>query len=166
MSSSEQASEPEPPPQWQSSTKSSPGRSHVRRHGFFQPFNNIPGMGILTFSAFLVGLICYTALLSPQQSPLVLSPSESYGFSQPYTSPTPHLHSTTSTPANHTSSSPTSDEPDEARPPFPDVLSLEQIRDIVGTTRGFFARYYSLDLGWNNVSIRRNLIRVDLIIPK
>jgi hypothetical protein len=50
------------------------------------------------------------------------------------------------TPTNHASSSPS------------DVLSLEQIRDIVAPTRGFFSRDYSLNLGWNNVSIRDNLI--------
>jgi hypothetical protein len=36
--------------------------------------------------------------------------------------------------------------------PGPDVLTLEQIRDIVTPTRGFFSRDFSLDLGWNNVS--------------
>jgi hypothetical protein len=43
-------------------------------------------------------------------------------------------------------------------PPLPsspesDVLSPEQIRDIVAPTRGFFSRDYSLGLGWNNVSV-------------
>ena len=155
-SSSEQDSEPKslPLPQWESSTEPSPGHSHVRHHSFFQPFNNLPGMGILTFSSFLVGLIFYTAFLSPPQSPRSLSPSESYGLSQPFTGPTPHLSSNTTTPANQTYSPPTPDVPDEVPALFSDVLTLEQIRDIVGTTRGFFARYYSLDLGWNNVSIR------------
>ncbi len=43
--------------------------------------------------------------------------------------------------------------------PFPppasraDDLTLEQIRDIVAPTRGFFSRDYSLRLGWNNVCI-------------
>jgi len=50
------------------------------------------------------------------------------------------------TSTNHISSSPS------------DVLSLEQIRGIVAPTRGFFSRDYSLYLGWNNVSIRDNLI--------
>ncbi|SRR6266403_1716230 len=50
------------------------------------------------------------------------------------------------TPTNHISSSPS------------DGLSLEQIRTIVAPTRGFLARDYSLNLGWNNVSIRDNLI--------
>ena len=36
--------------------------------------------------------------------------------------------------------------------PVSDVLTLEQIRDIVTPTRGFFSRDFSLKLGWNNVS--------------
>ena len=47
--------------------------------------------------------------------------------------------------------------PNNPPPPSPssqvsDTLSLEQIRDIVAPTRGFFSRDYSLGLGWNNVS--------------
>jgi hypothetical protein len=37
---------------------------------------------------------------------------------------------------------------------IPEALSLEQIRDIVAPTRGYFSRDFSLGLGWNNVSIR------------
>ena len=39
-------------------------------------------------------------------------------------------------------------------PPSPvsNFLTLEQIRDIVAPTRGFYSRDYSLYLGWNNVS--------------
>jgi hypothetical protein len=66
-------------------------------------------------------------------------------------------------PTNNASSSPTSG----GAPSSPsDVITLEQIRDIVATTRGFFSRDYSLNLGWNNVSIRDNQIRAELIIPK
>ena len=36
--------------------------------------------------------------------------------------------------------------------PVSDLLTLEQIRDIVTPTRGFFSRDFSLGLGWNNVS--------------
>ncbi len=36
--------------------------------------------------------------------------------------------------------------------PASDVLTPEQIRDIVAPTRGFYSRDYSLHLGWNNVS--------------
>jgi hypothetical protein len=37
--------------------------------------------------------------------------------------------------------------------PVSDVLTLEQIRDIVAPTQGFFSRDYSLGLGWNNVCV-------------
>jgi hypothetical protein len=37
--------------------------------------------------------------------------------------------------------------------PVADVLTVEQIRDIVALTRGFFSRDYDLELGWNNVSV-------------
>ena len=42
--------------------------------------------------------------------------------------------------------------PDNPPSPSPEILSLEQIRDIVAPTRGFFSRDFSLGLGWNNVS--------------
>ena len=153
MSSSESESLPE----WNSPTQSSQGR----RNSFFHPFNNLPGMGILIFSSFLVGLIFYTAVLSPQ-GPLILKSSESYGLSQLRASPRQHLRYNKSTPTNHYASSPPAS--DKAPSPFSDDLSLEQIRDIVGTTRGFYARYFSLYLGWNNVSICQNLIRAELKI--
>jgi hypothetical protein len=50
---------------------------------------------------------------------------------------------------------PVLDEPPLPSPspsPVSDVLTLEQIRDVVAPTRGFFSRDYSLGLGWNNVS--------------
>lgn len=34
-----------------------------------------------------------------------------------------------------------------------DNLSLNQLRDIVARSKGYWARDYSLNLGWNNVSI-------------
>ncbi|KAH9173184.1 hypothetical protein EDB89DRAFT_2095346 [Lactarius sanguifluus] len=57
--------------------------------------------------------------------------------------------------------------------PFPpDVLTLEQIRDIVAPTRGFFSRDYSLGLGWNNVRyiyetalLQAELLNRTLVIP-
>ena len=132
-----------PLPQWHSHTQPFHGRISCRRNGCFHSFNRIPGIGISLSSFILVGLILYTTFLSPH-GPLLLGSSE------------------WSMPANHTLSSPMSDE----APSSPsDVLTLEQIRDIVATTRGFFSRDYSLYLGWNNVSIRDNPIRVELIIP-
>ena len=120
------------------------------------------GMGIFFGTFFLVGLIFYTAFLSPH-APLLLSSSESYELFQLDTSSTQHLNSNKSTPTNHASSSPTVWGNTSS---LSDVLSIEQIRDIAATTRGFFTRDYSLNLGWNNVSIRGNLIRAELTIPK
>ena len=116
-------------PQWHSFTTH--GRIFRRHNGFFHSFYNIPGLGILC--SFLVGLIFYMAYLSPHGSLLLSSSTHTY----------------------HLSSSPLSDEVPSS---LSDVLSLEQIRDIVATTRGFFTRDYSLNLGWNNVSKRGNLI--------
>jgi hypothetical protein len=122
-------------PQWNSPTQPFHGRIPCRRNGFSHSFNSIPAIGISLGSFLLVGLIIYITFLSPH-GPLLLS------YSEPI-------------PTNHASSSPTSDE----APSSPsDVLSLERIRDIVAPTRGFFSRDYSLYLGWNNVSIRDNLI--------
>ncbi|KAH8993725.1 hypothetical protein EDB92DRAFT_376405 [Lactarius akahatsu] len=59
-------------------------------------------------------------------------------------------------------------------PPSPvsDVLTLEQIRDIVAPTRGFFSRDYSLHLGWNNVRyifeaalLQAELLNRTLVLP-
>lgn len=149
-------------PQWHSSTKSSHGRIPYRYSCFFHLINNTPGMGIFFGSFFSVGLIFYMAILSPQGPPL-LSSSESYGFFQLDASSTQYLGSNISAPENHTSFSPTSNEPSSS---LSGDLSLEQIRDIVATTRGFFARDYSLNLGWNNVSIQDNLIRGQTDDPK
>ncbi|KAI9439096.1 hypothetical protein H4582DRAFT_2142398 [Lactarius indigo] len=64
--------------------------------------------------------------------------------------------------------------PSSPSPPSPpsDVLSLEQIRDIVAPTRGFFARDYSLGLGWNNVRyiyeaalLQAELLNRTLVLP-
>jgi hypothetical protein len=125
-----------PLPRWRPPTKLFRGRISCHRSGFIHSFNNIPGIGIFIGSFISFGLILYTTFLSPY-SPLSLSSSK-WSIS-----------------TNHASSSPTSDE----APSSPsDVLSLEQIRDIVATTRGLFSRDYSLSLGWNNVSIRGDLI--------
>ena len=70
--------------------------------------------------------------------PLAVDPSPTY----PLTAPD----------APATSTSAPEAPPLPSRTPLPDVLTLEQIRDIVAPTRGFFSRDYSLGLGWNNVS--------------
>jgi hypothetical protein len=126
--------------QWHPFTRSSHGCISCRNNGFFHSFNSIPGIGISLGSFLSVGLIFYVMFLSPHG--LLLRSSK------------------WSIPANHVSS-PTSD---EAPSSLSDVLSLEQIRDIVAPTRGFLSRDYSLHLGWNNVSVRGNSIRAELII--
>ena len=123
-----------PLPQWHSLTKLSRDRISSRRNLFFRSFNSIPGFGIFFGALLFVCLMLYMTFVSPPGRPLL------------DTNSTAHV----STPTNHDSSSPASD----GAPSSPsDILSLEQIRDIVAPTRGFLARDYGLHLGWNNVSI-------------
>ena len=133
-----------PLPQWNSPAQPFYGRISCRRNGFSHSFNSIPGIGISLGSFLLVGLVLYMTFLSPH-GPLLLRSSE-------WTMPT-----------NHTPSAPTSE---EAPTLSSDVLSLEQIRNIVAPTRGFFSRDYSLNLGWNNVRICGNPVRAELIIAE
>ena len=124
-----------PLPHWHSPTKLFHSRISRRRDGFMHSFYNIPRIGIFIGSLLLLGLILYMTFLTPYGLLLLRS-------------------SKWTTPTNH-ASSPTSDESPSS---LSDVLSLKQIRDIVAPTRGFFSRDYSLYLGWNNVSIRGNVI--------
>ncbi|KAI9439114.1 hypothetical protein H4582DRAFT_1813373 [Lactarius indigo] len=62
--------------------------------------------------------------------------------------------------------------PSQSSSPISDFLTLEQIRDIVAPTRGFFSRDYSLNLGWNNVRyiieaalLQAELLNRTLVIP-
>jgi hypothetical protein len=96
-------------------------------------------------------------LLTPQDS-LLTTPLDWYGFSKtdPNYPQRMQAEPPSFTPTTHSLPSPTSaDIPPELPSPFPahDELTLEQIRDIVAPTRGFFSRDYSVHLGWNNVSI-------------
>jgi hypothetical protein len=146
-------------PRWQSPSPTPPLDGHpfrrcsvlVRaRNGLFRT---------LIFSAcILIGLIGYMTLLTPQGS-LLTTPLDWYSLCKAdpnypesmQTEPSSFTHIT------HPLPSPTSaDIPQtELPPPFPalDELTLEQIRDIVAPTRGFYSRDYSLYLGWNNVSV-------------
>jgi hypothetical protein len=132
------------PPQWHPFTKSSYGYISFRYNGFLYSFKCILGIGILLGSFVLVGLVFYMTFLSPHRSLLLNSLEwsipENYAFSSHMSAEAP--------------SSPS------------DTRSLEQIRDVVATTRGFLSRDYSLYLGWNNVSIRGNPIRTELMIPE
>ena len=133
---------PSPLPQWHTLTKLSRDRISCRRNGFFRSFNSIPGFGIFFSAFFLVCLVLYMTFVS-QTGPLLLHSLDWHSLG---TNSTGHASTTT----NHDPSSPASD----GEPSSPsDILPLEQIRDIVAPTRGFLARDYSLNLGWNNVSI-------------
>lgn len=39
----------------------------------------------------------------------------------------------------------------------PHEFDVADIQAMVASTKGFFARDYSLELGWNNVSVRLNV---------
>lgn len=118
-------------------------RSSPIRSGIF--------FGAIVFST----LIFYTAFLSPRG--FLLRRPQGWRLSQhkPLNPDLEHpfpsiLLSTPTTPAEMSLPSP----PPPPPPPISNVLTVEQIRDIVASTRGFFARDYSLGLGWNNVSAR------------
>jgi hypothetical protein len=115
---------------WRTFIRSSPLRSGA----FF---------GALIFAS----LVVYMTLLSPHGAlPVWHRPPDWHGFSQNETSVPSNSSSepTTTAETSHPSPSPS---------PISDVLTVEQIRDIVAPTRGFFTRDYSLGLGWNNVSV-------------
>jgi hypothetical protein len=113
---------------------------------------SIPLRSSILFGAIIFGsLVFYTTFLSPRGL-LLRKPQDWHGLSQheflnpdlEYTSPL----STPTTPAEIPLP------PPPPPPPISNVLTVEQIRDIVASTRGFFTRDYSLGLGWNNVSER------------
>jgi hypothetical protein len=136
---------PSPLPQWH---PSSLGQTTCRRIGFFRSFSSIHGIGI--FGAFLLVVLIFDMTFFSSHGSQLLSSLNWYHLS---TNSAEHVGSNTSlsTPINHAA---TSDSAHSSSPS--DVLSLEQIRDIVAPTRGFFSRDYSLHLGWNNVSICGN----------
>ena len=119
-------------------------------------------IGVLTIPfliAFLfTGSMAYLFFLSPH------TPSQPVWYLSAQVDPSSvelaDLHESTIDPKlallpNLTSESTIPDDPPPPPPsssPVSDVLTLEQIRDIVAPTRGFFSRDYSLGLGWNNVS--------------
>ena len=112
------------------------------------------GLGTAIFSALiLVGLICNVTLLTPHVHFLSRPPAQN----SPSQHPNPMFTSTSL--SSSASPSPT---PSVVTPWFPptsltaDQLTLEQIRDIVTPTRGFFSRDYSVHLGWNNVGVRNS----------
>jgi hypothetical protein len=143
----------EPLPRWQSA--SPPIRGHAFRPcGAFLRTRN-GALKIVILNAFI--LICYMAL-TPHGSRLI-TPSDWYGLSRgrpPSHAPRVHADPSVFPFATHAYPSHT---PTHIPPGSPSYslasaeLTLEQIRDIVAPTRGYFSRDYSLHLGWNNVSI-------------
>jgi len=137
-------------PRWHSPSPP-PHHGHpFRLCGAFLCFRN--GLfGTAIFSAVvLVCLICYVTLLTPHDHSL-FRPSAWNGISQ---HPNP-VYASTSSPSSSAFPSPA---PSVATPSTPDELTLEQIRDIVTPTRGFYSRDYSVHLGWNNVGVHGSQI--------
>ena len=140
-------------PRWHSPLPSPPphhGRPFRLCGAFFCFRNGVLGTAI--FSALiLVGLICNVTLLTPHIHLLSRPPARNS---------TSHYPNPTYTSTSLSSSASPSPTPSPATPWFPppsltaDELTLEQIRDIVTPTRGFYSRDYSVHLGWNNVGVR------------
>jgi hypothetical protein len=103
------------------------GRVFRRRCDFPRFPKGVLGIGI-SFSAFILfGLVSYVAFLSPHGR-LLLGTWGRYG-------PKPNKSLFTPTPTYG-------------------ALTLEELRDIVAHTRGFYSRDFDLNLGWNTVSRR------------
>lgn len=129
-----------------------------RRWRHFLRLNGALKLGVSAAAFVLSSLIVYITFLShgsflrpsDWQAPSYFDPNsgelaDSRGTSILHTRPSSLLPEPT----------PVLDEPPASSPspsPVSDVLTLEQIRDVVDSTRGFFSRDYSLGLGWNNVS--------------
>ena len=141
----------------------SPSKSRVtlnlRRWRFFLRSNGALRIGFFT-SFLLTGLIVYVTLfsLSRRLSDLHLSspfypdslvepagPDEIPLVDPKFATLLPNPTPSSTIPDNPPPPSPSS-------PPVSDVLTLEQIRDFVAPTRGFFSRDYGLYLGCYNVS--------------
>ena len=105
--------------------------------------------GALIFTS----LVVYTTFLSPHGPlPGWHRPPKWHGLSQNGSSVQDLEHASPSSSLSEPTTTVTSYPPPEPSQ-ISDVLTVEQIRDIVAPTRGFFARDYSLGLGWNNVSL-------------
>jgi hypothetical protein len=139
----------DPLPRWHSPSPPSRGRPFRLYGAVLCLRNGVFGTAILSAVIF-VGLICYVTSSTPHDH-LLFRPSAWNGVSQ---HPNPVYASTSqSSPAFP---SPTSSMATPWFPPpssTPDELTLEQIRDIVTRTRGFYSRDYSIHLGWNNVGV-------------
>ena len=103
--------------------------------------------GIFFGAVIFLSLIFYTTFVIPQDF-LWTRPQDWHGFSQDESLVLDLENSPPSTTVPEISP------PSPSPSPISDVLTVEQIRDVVAPTRGFFVRDYSLNLGWNNVSMR------------
>ena len=131
------------------STPYSHGRPFRRWRAAFRsrPLRSGVFFGTVVFSS----LIFYSAFLSPQSS-LGHGSQDWYSLLQDESlllDLENRLPSTTLPTPTTLETSPPSPSPS----PTSDVLTVEQIRDLVAPTRGFFSRDYNLGLGWNNVGI-------------
>jgi hypothetical protein len=107
-------------------------------------------LGALIFAS----LVVYTTFLSPHGALAVWHrPPDWHGFSQNETSVSDLDHASPSNSSSEPTKTAETSHPSPSPSPISDVLNVEQIRDIVAPTRGFFTRDYSLGLGWNNVGV-------------
>jgi len=138
-------------PRWHSPSPPPHHGRPFRLCGAFFCFRN----GVLRVAIFsaiiLVGLMFRVTLLTPHVH-ILSRPSDWNGLSQ---HPNPVYVSTSLSSSAMPSPTPSVATPWFPPPPLtPDELTLEQIRDIVTPTRGFYSRDYSVHLGWNNVGVR------------
>ncbi|KAH9952603.1 hypothetical protein BC827DRAFT_1274389 [Russula dissimulans] len=150
------------------------GRSFRRWRPFLRSYGSLR-TGLFFGVIALSSLVIYATFLSPHDS-LWRRPTDWYGL--------PQRESLASNPKYHHSPSPSPTLPHTPDPPVPtettsswtpwssDALTLEQLRDVVAPTRGFFTRDYSLGLGWNNMRyildaalIQSQVLKRTLIIP-
>ncbi|KAI9512605.1 hypothetical protein F5148DRAFT_1373098 [Russula earlei] len=148
------------------------GRSSRRLKAFLHP-NGSLRTGLYICAFLFTCLIFYATFLSPDGS-LWRRPSDwrlpqhesVVSISSSLNHPTPSTPLHAPTPIIPTEASPSSPSPPS------DLLTLEQIRDTVAPTRGFFSRDYSLGLGWNNMRyiieaavLQAELLNRTLVIP-
>jgi len=127
--------------------------THTRSFRRWRPFLRSNGSlrTCLLFGSIVVtSLIIYATFLSPGDT-LWRRPTDWYDPPQRGSFPSNPKYASSPT-LPHAPDAPTN----VSRPwtsTSSDVLTLEQIRDIVAPTRGIFTRDYSLHLGWNNVRV-------------
>ena len=109
--------------------------------------------GALFGALIFTSLVVYTTFLSAHGLPVWHRPSEWHGFSQHENPVSDPEHASPSSSLSEPITTTETSHPPPSPSPISDFLTVEQIRDYVAPSRGFFARDYSLGLGWNNVSV-------------